>query len=100
MTYCHAFDPGQDAVDGHPSDAVEEIASLWAALVAIDDLPVSAERKETLRQVKYQFEKEVRSAGISEADIAAAIARQLERHRDAPRHGPQAPLPELRIVQD
>lgn len=93
MTNCSPLDHTEEIPD-LPVDALDEIASLWAVFVAMDDLPASAERKDSLHRARARFERELRAAHISEEQLAASIERQLNGLQSLRKP------PDLRVVRD
>jgi hypothetical protein len=93
MTSCSGLDRIEEIPD-LPVESLDEIASLWAVFVAMDDLPASAEGKDSLHRARERFKRELRAAHISEEQLAASIDRQLNDLQSLRKP------PDLRVVRD
>lgn len=88
MTYGGAALNYDHAAAVNREQQMEDIASVWAVLVAMDDLPATSESREALNQARCRFQLKLDAAGVTETELWARLE-----HLAAPR-------PQLRAVPD
>jgi hypothetical protein len=54
-------------------NAISEIASTWAVLVTMEELPATPERKQALLRTRQLFRHRLESAGLTESALASYL---------------------------